>query len=100
MRNIRGSGGIANGRQCYNFTDDQNTVLDLLSRIPSEFGGAMTFSGAPSWPNPQPGFVAPVLYQAILKFQHGVNVTNLPRTATPRCRSGTIVSAYIIGEVA
>ena len=60
-------------RQCYNTTDDQQMVQDLLNKIPETSGG--TNSG--SWMNPEGklkssprwGIVSEELYQAILRFQ-------------------------------
>lgn len=65
METMRGNVGRRPHRHCRNLTEDQTTVMTLLSRIPEDFGGA------PGKLNfiVRPGYCADDLYNAILKFQ-------------------------------
>lgn len=66
---VGASVGVANGRQMANRIADQETVMNLLSRIPSAEGGARLPEGPMPFPAPKAGFCHPILHQAILNFQ-------------------------------
>ena len=65
MHTIKGNVGRRTSRHCRNLSEDQWTVISLLSRIPIAFGGP---KGALNH-LVRPGFCADDLYQAILRFQ-------------------------------
>jgi hypothetical protein len=65
MPDIKASVGIANGKQCYNITADQEVVQKLLSQIPTSMAGAF---GKKDWAQPLWNVAAPDLCQAILRF--------------------------------
>lgn len=70
MADIVGSVGIRNGKQCHNRVADQQTVMDLLNRIPFSSGGAMQLGGVRTvFDPPRPGIASRQLHQAILHFQ-------------------------------
>ena len=65
MHTIKGSVGRRPHRQCRNLSEDQWTVISLLSRIPIAFGGPK----GPLNHLIRPGHCADDLYEAILRFQ-------------------------------
>lgn len=70
MAEIVGSVGWIDGRQCRNRVDDQQTVIDLLNKIPVSKGGAMGLGGIRTvFDPPRGGFASKQLHQAILHFQ-------------------------------
>ena len=69
MDDVQASVGIKDGVQCYNLVPDQNLVMRLLDRVPTEQGGTFTPGGVNVWPEPIQGTCAPALHEAILEFQ-------------------------------
>lgn len=66
---INASVGVRNGVQCYNFVDDQYTIIELLNLIPEELGGTMNPEGGIDFPRPERGKASKQLVDAILRFQ-------------------------------